>query len=329
MTADGVRRDVVVAGASAGGVAALSRMVAPLAADFPGAVLAVLHVSATSVLPQILDRASALPASPAKDGEPLERGRIYVAPPGHHVVLERERIRLTRGPRENGHRPAVDPLMRSAAAALGQRVIGVVLSGTRDDGSAGLARVKASGGLTIVQDPDEALYPAMPHNAMHSVEVDHVLPAGEIAAVLTAAARGEQAPQPVSSAAGRNLGDALAGGTFSCPECGGVPEPEPHDGPPRVRCRVGHTYTEQGLLAEQSPRVESALWAAVRSLEERAELLRRMAARAAGRDQHGLVARSRRQADELDSHAASIRQVVLDARLDASEPPPAATAASQ
>ena len=178
--------DIVVVGASAGGVEALTNLVAALPADLPASLFVVLHVPATgtSTLPDILSRSGPLPASHAKDGEPIEQGRVYVAPPDHHLLLRDDHVHLARGPRENGHRPAVDPLFRSAAWEHSTRVVGVVLSGALDDGTAGLLAIKARGGVAVVQQPEDALYAGMPNNAIEHVEVDHVLPAAAIAGML-------------------------------------------------------------------------------------------------------------------------------------------------
>jgi two-component system, chemotaxis family, protein-glutamate methylesterase/glutaminase len=176
-------RAVVVAGASAGGVEALVGLVRSLPATFPHVVLGVLHVSptGTSVLPAILGRACALPVTAPGDGEPLLGGHVYVAPPDRHLVVDGVRMRLSRAPRENGHRPAIDTTMRTAADACGDAVIGIVLSGARADGTAGLMAIKANGGTAIVQDPDEALYPDMPLSALAHVEPDAVLRVADMA----------------------------------------------------------------------------------------------------------------------------------------------------
>jgi two-component system chemotaxis response regulator CheB len=178
--------DIIVVGASAGGVEALSRLVHDLPADLPAALFVVLHVPAhgTSLLPYILARNGPLPARHPDDGEPIVHGRIYVAPPDMHLLIRREQVRLARGPRENGHRPAVDPLFRTAARSYGPQVVGVVLSGTLDDGSAGLVAIRQRGGVAIVQDPDDALYPGMPRSALEAVRADHCLPVGQIGATL-------------------------------------------------------------------------------------------------------------------------------------------------
>lgn len=189
-------RDLVVIGASAGGVEVLTRVARGLPADLRAAICIVLHVApgSPSMLAHILGRAGPLPCRSARDGERLRQGVIFVAPPDHHLMIEDGHVRVTSGPRENGHRPAIDVLFRSAAAAFGGRVVGVVLSGTRDDGSAGLAVIKASGGATIVQDPKEAMYSGMPASAIANVAVDAIVPSELVASTIAAMVRGEAPP---------------------------------------------------------------------------------------------------------------------------------------
>src|SRR4051812_8388035 len=178
--------DVVVIGASAGGVEALSRLVGMFPPDLPASVFVVLHVPAesTSVLPRILNRAGPLPVIHPISGQAFERGHIYVAPPDHHLLVKQGYCELTRGPRENGHRPAVDPLFRSAARVYGARVIGVILSGALDDGTAGMVAIQMRKGICVVQSPDDALYAGMPQSAIDNVKVDHVIPLAEMGNLL-------------------------------------------------------------------------------------------------------------------------------------------------
>ncbi len=181
-----VTRDTIVIGASAGGVQALQTLVADLPPDLPAAVFIVLHISADfpSLLPQILARQSMLDVAHAINGEPIQNGRIYVAPPDEHLIIEDKRVKLVHGPKENLHRPSIDALFRSAARWGGPRVIGVVLTGARSDGKVGMRAVKLRGGLTIVQDPSEAPFPSMPRNVMQEIKVDYSLPLREIAPLL-------------------------------------------------------------------------------------------------------------------------------------------------
>jgi two-component system, chemotaxis family, protein-glutamate methylesterase/glutaminase len=188
-------RDLVVIGASAGGVEVLTRVARDLPPDLRAAICIVLHIApgSPSMLAHILGRAGRLPCRPARDGERLRRGTILVASPDHHLVIEDGHVRLTVGPRENGHRPAIDVLFRSAAAALDSRVVGVVLTGTRDDGSAGLAVIKAAGGGTIVQDPAEATYGGMPASAIANVAVDAIVPSDRVASTIASMVNGTAA----------------------------------------------------------------------------------------------------------------------------------------
>lgn len=277
-------RDVIAVGASAGGVEALRALVAGLPPNYPGVLLVVLHMprTAPSALPAILRRQGSLPVETATDGEPVQPGRIYVAPSDHHLLLLDGRLRLTHGPAENGHRPAIDPLFRSVARGFGRRAVGVVLSGSRDDGAAGLATIAAAGGTTIVQDPDEALYPWMPRAALQRMTPDHVAPADKIGGLLgeiTALALPDDGeitadPDPHDDP---DL-DGPDGPLLGCPDCGGSLHPLPGRVPPRFRCRVGHAWSPESLLDEQANVLEGALWTALRALEDKSALSRRMAA---------------------------------------------------
>lgn len=316
-------RDVVVIGTSAGGIEALQQIARGLPADLPASVLIVIHVPPRSpgLLPQILSRAGPLPAAHAKDGEEVLHGRIYVAPAGVHTLVDDGRIRLVAGPRENLHRPAIDTLFRSAAVAYGRRVIGVVLTGALDDGTAGLRAIKRCGGLAVVQDPAEAAYPSMPLSAMRNVRVDHGLPLAQIPALLARLSREplpdgphEVAPPDMKMEVGMAAMDSSEDkldrigkrSTFTCPECHGTLWEISEEGALRFRCHVGHAYTAETLVAAQSDGLEDALWAAVRAFEETAKLASRMAERAGTTKEEDVERRfaqraetARRRADEL------------------------------
>jgi two-component system chemotaxis response regulator CheB len=323
--------DIITIGASAGGVEALTQLVSRLPTNLPAAVFVVLHVPAhgTSVLPQILSRKGPLPARHPVDGEPIEPGMIYVAPPNMHMFIERDRVRLSIGPKENGHRPAVDPLFRSAAAAYGARVIGVVLSGSLDDGTAGLRAVVERGGVAVVQDPDDALSTGMPRSALENVEVKHCLPVAEMAPLLVGlahepVARERVNPMPDEDDLKREteitafdldaIESPLREGTpsgFGCPDCGGALF-ELRDGELiRFRCRIGHAWSPTSLLAEQSEALEQALWTALRALEERAALSARLSDRMKLNGQKLAASRFHDQAEESRRRAALIRQVLI------------------
>jgi two-component system chemotaxis response regulator CheB len=310
-------RNVVVVGASAGGVEALGQFVSALPPDLPAAVLVVLHVApgGTSVLPGILNRAGPLAAAPVGDGEPLDEGRIYVGVPDRHLVLEDGLVRAPRGPRENGHRPAVDPLFRSAAAAFGPACIAVVLSGARDDGTAGAAAVRAAGGCVMAQDPGDALYPSMPESVIERVGVDQKGTAFGLAGLVAAAIREHERETPMSGGGGNGqggetlheAGDPGASG-LTCPECGGAIYLDMPEGVVSLNCHTGHAYSPQSFAAEQERAVEVALWSAVRHLEERAAMLRRLAGRVQTRAPgHG---RFEAAAIEAQAQAGTIRELI-------------------
>lgn len=314
-------------GASAGGVEALSRLVAGLPADLPAAVFIVLHVPAQSqsALPTILGRAGALPVAHAINGMTIQPGHVYVAPPDHHLMLEPGRVRVVRGPQENRHRPAIDPLFRSAAVAYGSRVIGVILSGTLDDGSAGLIAVKARGGVAVVQDPADAVYPDMPRNAMKYTEVDYCLPIADIPPLLLQLARQrvtdrggsvptdmEQERQAAALDAEAMKEDNKAGvpSVYACPDCHGVLWEIEEGNLLRYRCRVGHAFSAQSLLAAHDESVEDALWAALRSLEENASLHRRLEERSRASGMQAAATRFSERATETESHARRLREIL-------------------
>jgi len=311
------RRELVVIGASAGGVEVLKDVVAGLPADLPAAVCVVLHIapSSPSALAHILRRAGPLPCQPASDREPLRHGTILVAPPDRHLVIEDNVARLSVGPRENGHRPAVDVLFRSAATVWHDGVVGVVLSGTRDDGAAGLAAIKAYGGLAVVQDPEEAMYPGMPTNAIAHVAVDAVVPSNLIAETVSAMVRGDApGPERGTGESPQTRGDDETL-TSVCPECGGVLTEEHRAGVLQWECHVGHRYSPRSLADAQSDRVEQALWTSVRMLRDRSALLSRMADHAEAREQPRSARRFRNQSRNASEQA----NVVLAALREAAD----------
>jgi two-component system, chemotaxis family, protein-glutamate methylesterase/glutaminase len=321
--------DIIVIGASAGGVEALSVLVGALPAELPAAVFIVLHISADSpsLMPNILRRAGDLPALQPTDGMTIAQGHIYIAPPGQHMLIEPRHIRIVHGPRENRHRPAVDPLFRSAARSYGPRVVGVVITGMLDDGTAGLLAVKQCGGVAIVQNPAEALYPGMPRSALEHVPVDHCVPLAEIAPLLVRLAHEPvdaidvaPAPSEIEQEMSVTTMDLAAmtsddhPGTpsaFSCPECGGVLW-ELHDGAlTRYRCRTGHAYSPESMVAGQSDTLEEALWVALKTLEESLSLSRRLAHQARARGQPLVAERFFERAQDAEQRIILIRQVLI------------------
>ncbi|HJZ75696.1 MAG TPA: chemotaxis protein CheB [Vicinamibacterales bacterium] len=321
---------LVVIGASAGGIEALRAIVAAIDADFAAPICVVMHSApeAPSVLDAILSRAGTLPATNAINGERLQPGHVYVAPPDFHLVVEPGVLRVTKGPRENRFRPAIDPLFRSAAQVYGPAAIGVILTGSLDDGTDGLWAIKQLGGCAIVQDPLEALFPSMPQHAIDHVNVDYILPLAEIAPLLARLTSVPVEPVPsarvphilqveVKIAMEENPIDAGlerigTPSNFSCPECHGVLLELKEGTRTKFRCHTGHAYSIASLLAAVGEGIEDSLWTAVRALEEGHLLMTRMA-------EHFKVSHDSAAAEELVDRANearrqadAVRQVVME-----------------
>jgi two-component system, chemotaxis family, protein-glutamate methylesterase/glutaminase len=289
------RRDIVVIGTSAGGHEALARLCQSLPSDFSAAVFVVWHMPAhgLGLLPAIIRPDCSLPATNAQDGEAIRPGRIYVAPPDQHLLVQDGHVRLTRGPKENRFRPAIDPLFRSAAYSAGPRVIGVVLTGALDDGTSGLWAIKDQGGIAVVQDPQDAAFAGMPTSAISNVPVDFVTPLSEMGTLLVRLTREEIEDKDPANIRERLEQDIRGArmerhdeqdmeqlgqpSVFTCPECHGTLWKIEEGKIVRFRCRTGHAYTAQSLLEELTEDVEDTLWTAVRSLEEKASLMRHIA----------------------------------------------------
>ena len=289
-------KDIVVIGASAGGMGALEKLVAGLPEDLPAAVFVVWHLSpgVKSVLPQVLNRAGPLRAMNPADGDRIEPGNIYVAPNDHHMLIERGYVRITKGPKENRFRPAVDPLFRSAAYIYSTRVTGVVLSGALDDGTAGLWAIKLRGGTAVVQDPTDAMHRSMPLNALDNVKVDYKVPVAEMGALLGRITREEAAPEPILAGAERDRMEAELSiareadprleniqqygelSPYTCPECHGVLATFRDGTIVRFRCHTGHSLSAATLLESATAQVEQRLLDAVRSLDETIMLLNQL-----------------------------------------------------
>lgn len=341
-------------GASAGGVELALALAERLPAELPAAVFLVIHISpsAESVLPTLLRRRSKLQIAHARNGDHIRHGRIYVAPPDQHLYVRRGRIELTMGPRENGHRPAVDTLFRSAAQSYGPRVVGVVLSGNLDDGATGSIEIHKGGGVVIAQDPEEALYPSMPQSVIDLGMADHIARLDRIATLLAELSRKtvdeeeEIMPSPYEDApmdhgsgrptsgpesdpqVGHGFGAANAmrleahdASGYTCPECHGALW-ETDDG--RLvgyRCRVGHTFTQSVLLAEQGRALEVALWTAYTALEEHAAFVQRMVARNERQGNLATVSRLTARVRDLERRARLIKNVLaLGPFVNADEP---------
>jgi two-component system chemotaxis response regulator CheB len=276
-------RDIIVIGASSGGLSALRTLVAALPEDLAASLFVVLHVGPyRSILPEILSRSGPLPAIHPTSFERIRQGRIYVAPPDHHLLVDRGFLRLSRGPRENRTRPAADPLFRSAARAYGPRVIGIVLSGMLNDGTAGLVDIKAQGGMAIVQDPHEAQYESMPRSALLHADIDYAIPVPEIAELVIRAAG--RIPAPLMLPAALPTKEPAMSGEYSlkppqlliCPECGGSLSEIDIGTLPYYRCHIGHSFAPADMEAAQFKEVERAQEITLRVMVERVALCRRL-----------------------------------------------------
>ena len=330
-------RDLIVIGASAGGIEALQQICAALPPNLNAALVVVMHTSpnAGGLLPKLLARVGPIPSVHPKNGEPIKKGMIYVAPPDCHLIVEAGLLRTIRGPRENHHRPAIDPTFRSAALSYGKRVIGVVLTGLLDDGTSGLMVIRAHGGAAVVQDPRTAMFPAMPESALERVPDAYIASLDEIPSLIERLVSEEVQVEPEPEKAKADHGasseirlaeldmseveNEIRNGkpsSYGCPECGGVLWEIDQNGMLRFRCRVGHAYTAQHLRAEQRHAIEAALWAALRALEESASLYRRMALRARGSNHDKSMEIYEERAENAEGNSRTLRDFLVHVHTD-------------
>jgi two-component system chemotaxis response regulator CheB len=323
-------RNIIVIGASAGGFEALKELVKGFPADFQASIFVVWHMSpdVTGILPQVFNRIGNLRAGNAMDGEPIEPKRIYVAPPDHHLLVENGRVRVTKGPKENRFRPAVDPLFRSAAFSHDRHVIGVILSGALDDGTAGLGTVKRRGGIAIVQDPLDAEFPSMPINALREVEVDYKVPISQMAVLLVHLSQ-ESVAEPsevvmedddltqfeirtaLEDKATMDIMNYGALTPYTCPDCHGVLFRLKDARQPRFRCHTGHAFSADSLLSTVSESIEEGLWNAIRCIDESVMLLNHMGDYFANNGQANLGAIYFKKALEAEERGYIVRGAVM------------------
>jgi len=321
---------VVVIGASFGGVHALMELVSTLPADLAAVVAVVQHIGEQkSILPELLTRKGPMRAIHPKHNQPWTTGVIYVAPPDQHLLLRTDVLELHRGPRENHARPALDPLFRTAALGWRERAIGVVLTGELDDGTAGLAAIKSCGGVTVVQEPAEAVAPSMPTSALAHVEIDHCLPLAQIGPLLARLVQERTASDPPTNSHGpiaqvweqeqaifegldpmEKLSVIATPSQLTCPECGGALSELKDSRPLRFRCHTGHAYTVGSLAQAQAQVGDHALQASFRALREREMLLRRLAVVAEATGDKEQAAAGRRQADRVRDQAKALVNII-------------------
>jgi two-component system chemotaxis response regulator CheB len=331
VTHDRTIHDIVVIGASAGGLEPLRQLLREVPNDLSASIFIVMHVASPSLLPDILARSSVLPVKAAVSGAKIERSRVYVAQPGTHLLLHDHHILLRRGPRENMARPAIDPLFRSAACSFGARVIGIILSGALDDGTAGLAAVKRCGGLALVQDPEDAAVPSMPRAALAKVAVDHCVRIDAMAALLARLVSAPVTDSPeipleirleaaiaAQEKSGMDVEDRLGSTSpFSCPECNGVLWELSDESKTRYRCHVGHAFTSEALLAAKSREFEQLLSMLMRSHRERGEIIGRMAESARAAQHWSSASYFEERANDYREDAALLSQLLT---RESSEP---------
>ena len=322
-------RDIVVIGASSGGIEALRTLAGGLRADFAGSIFVVLHTGpgAPGVLQAILGRAGPVPAVYAHDKEKIQSGKIYIAPADRHMLLEPGMICLSRGPKENRFRPAIDPLFRSAAEVYGPRVVGVILTGALDDGTAGLWAIKKLGGTAVVQDPKDAMFPSMPENALKYVSVDHCVSVTEMPALLMdlttkpAERKGVvEVPNHLNlevriakqdPAIEHDIREIWEKSSYTCPECHGVLLQLEEGGRERFRCHTGHAFSADNLLTSLTERVEESLWTTIRNIEESVLLMRHLARHLKDHDPRN-AKEFLKKADEAEKRSEMVRQAVYE-----------------
>jgi two-component system, chemotaxis family, protein-glutamate methylesterase/glutaminase len=319
--------DIVAIGASAGGYHALKSLVRALPADLPAAVLITLHVwpMRESSLVKLLSGSTDLTVQFGREGDPIRPGNIYVAPADHHLLAMGERLMVRRGPRENGSRPAIDPMLRSVAMSFGGRAIGVVLTGNLSDGSAGLHAIKRCGGITVVQDPADAEFPEMPRNALALSDADHVVSLDRMGPLLTKLVRQSAGPTPKPPAdlalevriaaqhdRGIDLPEQLGErSVLTCPECSGVLWEIKDGSLTRFRCHVGHAYSLEKLAEDQMTETDRALSTALRALDERVVILRKLADEAAQSQRDSMQRQWNERAAEYEKQAEVIRRALM------------------
>lgn len=323
--------DIVVIGTSSGGLKALSAVLSELSPGIAAAIFVVQHLAADreSQLPKLLGDVTKLPVSSPRDNEAFSTGHVYVASPDHHLLLSDDRVRVMRGPQENRYRPSIDALFRSAARSHGSRVVGMVLSGQLDDGTVGLQTIRQRGGITVVQDPGEAEYPSMPRTALRYVKVDHIVPIAEAGALLArlvaepAAAQQDFPTTPAieieSNIAEQTMNtrqflenvERIELTSYTCPDCNGSIWQIGDEEPLKLRCHVGHSFTGEVFSAEQAQNIETALWSAIRIMEEKVTFSRQLANRKRKQNLIGEAVAYEDEADAIDREVLKIRDLIV------------------
>jgi two-component system, chemotaxis family, protein-glutamate methylesterase/glutaminase len=324
-------KNLLVIGASAGGTAALPELIAQLTPDMPVSVMVVLHLSKASIgelLVNRLQRFTELKCKLAAHGESIKEGHIYVAVPDHHLIIKQDKMLLGRGPLENRYRPSIDALFRSAAVAFGPTVIGVILTGMLEDGASGMYAIRKSGGICIIQDPEEARYPGMPQAVLNVLKPDYIVSVSEMGEAIRTSLpllkkkRKTKIPEEIvkeAEIAERvNVGIGQLQGLgkmspISCPDCGGTLWELKENGSSRYRCHVGHAFSEEGLITSMEASTEATLWIALRMIEERKNLLYQVGERESKKGKRKLAATYFNRSDEMEAHAKKLKDLLFNA----------------
>ena len=327
------KKNIVVMGGSTGSFDVFKRVAKDLPPDLDAAIFIVWHMSpdVRGILPEVLNNAGPLPAHEARDGDEIKLGNVYVARADHHLLLDNSHMRVTRGPKENRFRPAVDPLFRSAAYEYGPRVVGIITSGALDDGTSGMWAIKMHGGVTVAQDPNDAEIPSMPESAIRQVTIDHIVPAKQIADLIVRLSSEETTPEEEAkmmkkdkrlkdeigvAAEDRALQtrafDVNALSPFSCPDCSGVLSKLQDGGRIRFRCHTGHAFSADSLLASLTENIEESLWSASRGIDESIMLLNHIGDHFAEVNQASLAAQFFQKANEASRRNDIVRSAIFD-----------------
>jgi two-component system, chemotaxis family, protein-glutamate methylesterase/glutaminase len=331
---DQPQRNIIVIGSSAGGFSTLPKLTSQLPEGFPASVFIVQHLGPGVSPRPLLDKLkkeSKLIVKIPDHGENIKNGHIYVAPPDHHMLVKKSEILVVRGPRENRYRPSVDMLFRSAAAHFKSKVIGIVMTGMLDDGTSGIEAIKKSGGISIVQDPENAEWPDMPQSALRNAKIDFHAPAEEIGKLLEKLIYepvNENLQPPPTILIEAEIAERYITGIenvykigrqipVSCPECGGSLWEIKEGDLPHFRCHVGHTFNESGLLISQAKGMEETLWVSLRMMEERVHMLASMREK---EKNDSITSQLSERIEEVKVHISRIRNILHSNEIFRSDP---------
>jgi two-component system chemotaxis response regulator CheB len=319
----------IVIGASAGGLNALTEFVSQLKSDMDASIFIVMHLSRKGIsdfLVHRLQQYTLLPCEIARDQAPIEKGKIYIASPNHHLLIKEDRIIIGYGPEENRWRPSINVLFRSAAVSFGNYCIGIILTGLLDDGTSGMIAIKRCGGVCIVQDPNEAEYPDMPLAVLNSMEVDYCISLADMGFTLKELTKNgivqtKDIPEDIrreaeiaeKAATGIDVVNAMGVQIpCSCPDCGGTLWSLTEGTNTKYRCHVGHSYSEADLVIKQAHYLEATLWVALRMMEERKNLLYKLEKDSRKRGANTIASGHEEKKNELQAHIDRLKEILFE-----------------